>query len=1556
MLGELGRGAMGIVYRAKDPIINRRVALKTITTGLSDNPVLLERFYREAQSAGGLQHPNIVTIYDMGEADGIPYIAMEFIEGESLEGAISRRDNLALALKLSWAIQACRALDYAHKRGIIHRDIKPANLMVNSEGTVKVVDFGIARVLEASKTQTGMLIGTFAYMSPEQYQGEHADERSDIWSFGVLLYELLSYQRPFAGKTPASVMHAICHLEPAPISQKMFECPTELQQLMDKILMKSPVDRYQSMEDLLLDLEPICKTLQAATVTEWVAEAEERYENQDFTHAHERLKQALQIESSNHRARALLEKVNAELKRITLRPQAQSHVEKGLALLAEGKVQEAKTEAEASLQLDSRYEPAQELHQKVLRELERWQLIAEWLESAGQFLAEGILEQAEEKLAKVLELDPRNRDALQLQQQAAKQKSERERRLYLFRTLQQARAFWTQQDYGRCIEILAKLQHEFPGEVEVTRLLETAKDDQAEQGKRQKLISARNMLAAGQYGDCKRLLSELRQEFPADEHVSGLFNQCQKDEQNQIRVSGLKQARSLLAARRYEECAVLLNQLKAQFPQEDEIRRLLEAIQKDRAVEELQAQINRARKFLSEHNYAECGALLVSLAKRYPNDSDIAELQTILQQEESEQRKVAALSEVRNLLFEKRYEDSLELLSKLQKDFPEDREQIPKLLETARADFAEIQKQTKISEARALLASEKFSDAVQLLEDLQKLDPKDSAIQKLMSLASTEQEKQAKQQRLQIEWGELKHLAAQKKYAEIVAHGEELLQEFPGDDDLIRFVQFARAQQTHIERDSKLRAILEEFNRLKASNRLEEAIRVGKKGLATFPGNPELLSATEQAELQFRKLQTRRSIEQRMREIKVKINREKYSEAVELAKQTLLAYGADTALTQLLNSAQIELETKKKKKEQQKKIEAVQQYIQSGKLDDATATLMDAVTAGSLEHSDPRVQQALQDIEDRKAVVSSQGVPETEPLSPANEYALFQGPPVEPDISKDAATAIHSSAEPKVVNRISSDPVVEKVPAPVIQPPKIAPVEPKKEPVTQTKKGKPAQEARKAKSAPVAAPSKQEVAPPSPPVALVPRWRKPIFLPVYAVLLGLLVWAGVHFTSSKPRSENPANPTTTATVTEPATQPKENPLEIEQRRDLVSADHRIAAGKLDDAISILKKSAAKNGPLTADIQKKVQGLEAALQNADLRKIQQSEATMWQQANTSLNEGKYKQAEAELRQILALPEGATRKQEAKEYIDQVIPRRAQEQKLFADAQRASRENDAQGLRKASDLASKVIAIGGPRRADAIQLKAAIDTKLARLDQDQKGRQIADLQNSARQSIRSGDIPAARSKSEQIRSLGGDGSSLSVEIDQAEKSRNAEATFQDAMQHYRQAVNDKGALEAARMQLQAIADGGGPHASEARNSADEIKTKLAKLNQPANIPPSRTPETAVSPSTADHEAITGLVKRYFRAFSDRDAGALRSVWPTMTSKQYNGYKASFENASSINMLIQSQNIDFGPDGLTATVNTNVTQEYTPKKQAMKSVTASYVLQFSKKDGNWAIASVR
>ena len=261
ILQEIGRGAMGVVFKGRDPLIGRAVAVKTITSGVAENSDLLERFYREARAAGGLQHPNIVTIHELAESDGAPFIVMEYLEGESLEKLIARKPALPLATRVGYVVQACRALDHAHRHGVIHRDVKPANIVVTRDAVVKMVDFGIARLADTSKTQTGTLVGTLAYMSPERIRGEQADARGDIWALGVVLYELLAYQRPFAGENHAALLMSILQNEPPSIRQFLPQCPAALERVILKALHKDEKERYPSMEAFLKKIEEVHASL-----------------------------------------------------------------------------------------------------------------------------------------------------------------------------------------------------------------------------------------------------------------------------------------------------------------------------------------------------------------------------------------------------------------------------------------------------------------------------------------------------------------------------------------------------------------------------------------------------------------------------------------------------------------------------------------------------------------------------------------------------------------------------------------------------------------------------------------------------------------------------------------------------------------------------------------------------------------------------------------------------------------------------------------------------------------------------------------------------------------------------------------------------------------------------------------------------------------------------------------------------------------------------------------------------------------------------------------------
>jgi serine/threonine protein kinase len=257
--GELGRGAMGVVYKATDPVIGRTVAVKTIKlseegTGLS-RPELLTRFQTEARAAGLLTHPNIVVVFDAGEEDGLYYITMELVEGKSLQAHLDGGQAFALPRVLRIMEQTCSALQFAHERNVVHRDIKPANIMLTADDTVKITDFGTAKILQfGTMQQTAHVMGTPSYMSPEQVKGRAVDGRSDIFSLGVLLYEMVTGEKPFPGQNITTVIYKIVNEEPVPPRQIDPSIHPGISAVVMKALTKEPEARYQSCREMLEDL------------------------------------------------------------------------------------------------------------------------------------------------------------------------------------------------------------------------------------------------------------------------------------------------------------------------------------------------------------------------------------------------------------------------------------------------------------------------------------------------------------------------------------------------------------------------------------------------------------------------------------------------------------------------------------------------------------------------------------------------------------------------------------------------------------------------------------------------------------------------------------------------------------------------------------------------------------------------------------------------------------------------------------------------------------------------------------------------------------------------------------------------------------------------------------------------------------------------------------------------------------------------------------------------------------------------------------------------------
>src|SRR5580693_5156560 len=273
----IGAGGMGEVYRARDARLNRIVAIKVLPRSYSADADRLQRFVQEARSAAALNHPNILSIFDIGEDHGAPYIVSELLEGQTLRERI-RSGSLSSRKAIDYALQAARGLAAAHEKGIVHRDLKPENLFITNDDRVKILDFGLAKLTRPEvdpdadaatvqvNTEPGQIMGTVGYMSPEQVRGKPADHRSDIFAFGSILYEMISGQHAFRGDSPADTMSAILKEEPPELSETSRNVPPALERIVRHCLEKIPAHRFQSAGDLAFNLETLTDSSAVSTV------------------------------------------------------------------------------------------------------------------------------------------------------------------------------------------------------------------------------------------------------------------------------------------------------------------------------------------------------------------------------------------------------------------------------------------------------------------------------------------------------------------------------------------------------------------------------------------------------------------------------------------------------------------------------------------------------------------------------------------------------------------------------------------------------------------------------------------------------------------------------------------------------------------------------------------------------------------------------------------------------------------------------------------------------------------------------------------------------------------------------------------------------------------------------------------------------------------------------------------------------------------------------------------------------------------------------------------
>src|SRR5262245_49971016 len=378
----IGRGGFSRVYRAFDPTVHRTVAIKVLEIGNGpDEAQLLTRFHAEATTTGTLVHRNIVTVYEYGEQDGLPYLVMEHLQGRDLEQILNSQTPMTLAERVSLMRQVADGLQHAHSRGIVHRDVKPANIMVLNDNTVKLMDFGIARLLRehsARMTQQGKLMGTLAYMSPEQLLGQDVDFLADVFAYGVIYYELIGGQHPFksakGGSDVASMILNVTMVDPPSLRAVAPECPPALEQIIFKAIHKDRAQRYQSFDDLQLDVTPILADLESKLAQQKVKEGERLFGAGKIQEARLVMREALRLAPANAEANALRRKIQQHVDSEALRRRCEQLLSDGHRELEAGNPRKAIDAVQALLRLDPAHEEAARLLSKTesrLREMEQ---------------------------------------------------------------------------------------------------------------------------------------------------------------------------------------------------------------------------------------------------------------------------------------------------------------------------------------------------------------------------------------------------------------------------------------------------------------------------------------------------------------------------------------------------------------------------------------------------------------------------------------------------------------------------------------------------------------------------------------------------------------------------------------------------------------------------------------------------------------------------------------------------------------------------------------------------------------------------------------------------------------------------------------------------------------------------------------------------------------------------------------------------------------------------------------------------------------------------------
>jgi len=851
---ELGRGAFGRVYRAFDQNINRYVAIKVLAS--ASDPDLLSRFQDESKTAGQLEHENIVKVYDFDLQDGIPYLVMELLDGETLETVIKTQlvagQPIRLLDKIEIMQQVAKGLQYAHSENVIHRDIKPGNIMVLPNGAVKVMDFGIARVVDKDgtrRTRQGDLAGTILYMAPEQFSGQDADRRTDIFAYADVYYELLTGEQPFVANDFATVMYRITTYDPRPIREKCPECPAALETIIHRLLAKDREIRPDRLEEIIPRTRLILQRLRRERAAAVAGDIQPLVEAGKTEQALVVIRRVLDLDPMNQVADRWREHLEHE----AMRARAEALTRQGQEHAAARRFKEALQCFESALKLDQSNSEIGAAIEQIQAIIERFRNAGRLISEARAEMARGQLESALNKAVQAVELDPGNPDARPMRDDLRELiRSRREAA-----ALAHAESLRGRSSYDAALAILTEAEADLPGSARISAFRARVERERAEAEIRRLkarlqtgLAKAREALYGQRLEEASDSAVALCAEYPEEPEAAELLLEVREYLAAQRRLEDIntitQNARSLIKGKRLEEAREVLETGLRSYPRDTGMTRLIDIVNTLAATQELARKIGQAVR--QAHSLSEAGRLDEALRAI---DAGIAELG----------KEPALVVCRRSIEFER-----------------EQREYALGL-------------QAKLEQARRPLAEGNPAKAVQMLEDAALQYPGEPEVALLLTSARTALAAVRERESVSQTLSQMASFAAVENYGAALTVAEAALARYASNTDLQSAAEQSRQGLREQEHKRLLAAHIRRIEEAAQFEDWESAARNCDAAQREFPADASLAALSARIHEAQRQLQVKALQE----EVRVSLARQDLAEAERQLTSTQAVYSEEAS-------------------------------------------------------------------------------------------------------------------------------------------------------------------------------------------------------------------------------------------------------------------------------------------------------------------------------------------------------------------------------------------------------------------------------------------------------------------------------------------------------------------------------------------------------------------------------------------------------------------------------------------------------------------------------------